>query len=167
MGNTADINDADNNEDDEIAMENCTNVPTVNVDEINESVKEMKVRITSLAPSTPTEIHSKQEKRKLTPAKLNKPPHCKTCHHPMRGLFSLKSQTKLACAQSHDIIIIDVRDCATMTRSLLRLFPSFWENNLCKKFNTVIMQAREYVNSNMAQHTECMFTDLSLQRLLI
>ena len=91
MGNTADINDADNNEDDEIAMENCTNVPTVNVDEINESVKEMKVRITSLAPSTPTEIHSKQEKRKLTRAKLNKPPHCKTCHHPIKGHSSHKS----------------------------------------------------------------------------
>lgn len=49
-----------------------------------------------------------------------------------------------------------------MTKSLLRIFPGFGENNSCKKFNAVIMQAREHVNSNMAQHTEYMFNEYKL-----
>ena len=39
------------------------------------------------------------------------------------------------------------RDCETMPNSVLRAFPAFGENNLCKKINTLNMQGREYVNS--------------------
>ena len=80
-------------------MENSTNVPTVNADQISESVREMNSRISKLAPSTPTKIHSPQEQRKVTSAKHNKPPHCKTCHHPMKGHSCCKSQTKCTMCQ--------------------------------------------------------------------
>jgi hypothetical protein len=93
FGNTADLNDADN-EDEEVAMENCPIVPTTNDDQISESVTEMKARITNLAPSAPSEIHSTQEQRKDIAAEPSKPPHCKTCHHPMKGHSCRKSQAK-------------------------------------------------------------------------
>jgi hypothetical protein len=75
-------------------MENCPIVPTVDADQISESVSELQARITNLAPSAPSEIHSIQEQRKVTPAKPSKPPHCKTCHHPMKGHSCRKSQAK-------------------------------------------------------------------------
>lgn len=88
FGNTADLNDADN-EDEEVAMENCPIVPTTNDDQISESVTEMKARITNLAPSAPSEIHSTQEQRKHIAAEPSKPPHCKTCDHPMKARQSV------------------------------------------------------------------------------
>ena len=49
FGNTADLNDADKNEDEETAIENCPNVPIVNDDQINECVGEMKARISNFS----------------------------------------------------------------------------------------------------------------------
>ena len=116
FGNTADLNEGDNNEDEEVAMENSTNVPTVNADQINESVREMNSRITKLAPSTPTEIHSPQERRKVTSAKPNKPPHCKTCHHPMKGHSCRKTKCTM-CPNSLCLSTIESCSCTWHTKS--------------------------------------------------
>ena len=49
FSNTADLNDADNNEDQEVPIKNCSNVPTVNADQIGQSVSELKARITNFS----------------------------------------------------------------------------------------------------------------------
>ena len=66
FSNTADLNDADNNEDQEVPIKNCSNVPTVNADQIGQSVSELKARITNLAPTAPSEIHTRQKQIKKT-----------------------------------------------------------------------------------------------------
>ena len=95
FGNTADLNDADKNEDEETAIENCPNVPIVNDDQIKECVGEMKARISNLAPMAPSEIHTRQELRKPNPTKVSKPPHCKTLLPPNERPFLLQKPGKL------------------------------------------------------------------------
>jgi hypothetical protein len=58
------------------------------------------------------------------------------------------------------------RDCETMPNSLLRAFPAFGENNLCKKINTLNMQGREYVNSiwRIARNAFIYLTKTSFQK---
>ena len=55
----------------------------------------MKGRITNLIPTVPPNNHSTRHQECTNPeAKLNKPPHCKTCGHPTKGHSRQTGQRK-------------------------------------------------------------------------